>query len=567
MQNWQPADYINFRTMLRIDEIIVDENLQMRADGTNPVIVARYAGVMNAHDPDGWSQFPLIKVMKVESSRSKYLPDYYLVSGFHRLEAMKKCGYPEVQVDMFTGTYLDAKIMAAGENADRSQPRTNDDIKRIVEMCLLDPEIRQWTNAQIARWCQVDHQTVTNHERRLMSDPNFEYEPRPEKLKYIDKHGNVSLRKRHTIHLDKDDDPADVTVITMDSDTIAAVEADAEIQKQELMREIVDLNHRIEGRFVFGSPTEREAQRAELIQQYPGYENFFRKESLPNEDLKHLHDALTKIEDALGDESIVLRQQINGKQWDIRQAFDCNYDWRRKAEKVIAEKYPDYANVEDAYKMTIPRLKLLKSTVETVHQEIESNGWEQFMPPDYVKASEKQDDDEAGDELADLLNDAKKEAVAAFKELMGSDKLTWQIEDDFLWPFIKEYNKHHDGVTLTGTQVRAGYWGFRKKPVNEVKKMTQGWKEVCACIQRRPAWINEFVWDTCAEMSRLKVQIIDYGRATLLETEKHTTMPLSAEDHTFIVEAVERAVDEAYVEIATKRVKGSKAILRKVRGE
>ena len=108
---------------------------------------------------------------------------------------MKLNGYDKIEAVVSRGTHLNALIFAAGENSDRSQPRTNADIQNIVEMFLTDPELCQWSNAQIARWAQVDAQTVTNHERRLMSTPNFGIENRPETRKFINKHGNISERK------------------------------------------------------------------------------------------------------------------------------------------------------------------------------------------------------------------------------------------------------------------------------------------------------------------------------------------------------------------------------------
>ena len=187
--DWNPHNLYMFPSECRIEDIIVDEIFQMRAEGTNSEIVERYAEVMKQNDPDGWSIFPEIKVLLDTESYDKYL-----IAGFHRLEAMKKNGYDEIRVMKYDGRRLDGLILAAGENADRSQPRTHADIKKSIETCLADPELRQWSNSQIARWCQVNTQTVINHEKR-MSTSKLEVDPRPEKLKFIDKHGNISLRK------------------------------------------------------------------------------------------------------------------------------------------------------------------------------------------------------------------------------------------------------------------------------------------------------------------------------------------------------------------------------------
>ena len=192
--DWTPIDKFQFDGIdmeVRINEIVVDPVYQMRADGTNPDVVQRYAEIMKQNDPDGWLAFPLIKLFKNHDADSRKV----LISGFHRLEAMKLNGYDEIKATVSGGAHLDGLIVASGENADRSQPRTNADIQNIVEMFLTNPELCQWSNAQIARWAQVDAQTVANHERRLLSTPNFGIDNRPETRKFIDKHGNVSERK------------------------------------------------------------------------------------------------------------------------------------------------------------------------------------------------------------------------------------------------------------------------------------------------------------------------------------------------------------------------------------
>ena len=195
--DWMPRhfDFNGTEKPVRFDEIIVDPAYQMRTEGTNPEVVKRYAEIMKQNDPDGWLAFPLIKLLRRKDADSKL----FLISGFHRLKAMKLNGYDKIEAVVSRGTHLNGLILAAGENADRSQPRTNADIQNIVEMFLADPELCQWSNAQIARWAQVDAQTVANHERRLLSTPNFDIDNRPATRKFIDKHGNVSLRKASTV--------------------------------------------------------------------------------------------------------------------------------------------------------------------------------------------------------------------------------------------------------------------------------------------------------------------------------------------------------------------------------
>ena len=56
----------------------------------------------------------------------------------------------------------------------------------IVKYCLLDDEIKLWSNRQISKWCGVSHQTVTRHELALrQSDPNYERPTRRKRLSNI----------------------------------------------------------------------------------------------------------------------------------------------------------------------------------------------------------------------------------------------------------------------------------------------------------------------------------------------------------------------------------------------
>ena len=254
----------------------------MRAEGTNSEIVERYAEVMKQNDPDGWSVFPEIKILEDTSEGLKdqgrddgqWLYDRYLLAGFHRLEAMKKCGYDEIRAVMIAGNRLDGLIIAAGENADRSQPRTQEDIKTMMEFCLTHPEISLWSNGQIARWCAVSRQTVNNHENRLLSTSNLDIDTRPNELKFIDKHGNISRRKRLITKEEKT--IGDGLLINpkgevVDAASVVNAELDAEqVESEQLQRDITNTFISSIRPVVFSThPTIFAQREAALIEEYP----------------------------------------------------------------------------------------------------------------------------------------------------------------------------------------------------------------------------------------------------------------------------------------------------------
>jgi len=87
---------------------------------------------------------------------------YWLAAGFHRIEALHKAGFFEIDVDVREGSKRDAILFAVGDNATHGLRRTNADKRRAVLMLLNDAEWHLWTDQEIARRCAVDPKTVGN---------------------------------------------------------------------------------------------------------------------------------------------------------------------------------------------------------------------------------------------------------------------------------------------------------------------------------------------------------------------------------------------------------------------
>jgi len=84
----------------------------------------------------------------------------WLADGFHRYAAAKLAAQEHVWADIKRGTQRDAVLYAVGTNATHGLRRTSADKRRAIERLLLDPEWRQWSDAEIARRCAVDPKTV-----------------------------------------------------------------------------------------------------------------------------------------------------------------------------------------------------------------------------------------------------------------------------------------------------------------------------------------------------------------------------------------------------------------------
>ena len=91
---------------------------------------------------------------------------YWPWDGYHRIRAHKKKRRAEIRAFIRKGTREDAVLLSLGVNARHGLQRTNADIRRAVEVLLKNPR-PGWTDADIARCCNVNRKTVGNHRRRL----------------------------------------------------------------------------------------------------------------------------------------------------------------------------------------------------------------------------------------------------------------------------------------------------------------------------------------------------------------------------------------------------------------
>ena len=100
---------------------------------------------------------------------------YYLVDGFHRVEAMKLNGATEVEAEVVYGDFAAALSYALKANAEHGLRRTNEDKRRALEMAWEHREelfakflgkskdgLEQPSIYQLAEKCCVSHQSASN---------------------------------------------------------------------------------------------------------------------------------------------------------------------------------------------------------------------------------------------------------------------------------------------------------------------------------------------------------------------------------------------------------------------
>jgi predicted RNA methylase len=85
---------------------------------------------------------------------------FWLVDGFHRVEAARRAGRDMLVGHVYEGTLREAVLHAVGANAEHGLPRTRADKQRAVERLLDDAEWSTWSDRAIARAARVTHPFV-----------------------------------------------------------------------------------------------------------------------------------------------------------------------------------------------------------------------------------------------------------------------------------------------------------------------------------------------------------------------------------------------------------------------
>lgn len=140
-------------TEIRIDLIRAERDLQARealsADTIHDYVDALVDGV----------ELPPVVVVVDEAGV------YWLVDGWHRLEAHRRTQRKTIRCDVRQGDRRAAVLAAAGANLTHGLRRTPADKRRAVGLLLADPEWAEWSDRAIAEHCGVSHRFVSLQRR------------------------------------------------------------------------------------------------------------------------------------------------------------------------------------------------------------------------------------------------------------------------------------------------------------------------------------------------------------------------------------------------------------------
>ena len=270
--NWKPIIAMDASTGGKLTnvnptEIVVLPECQARVDGTDKALVAEYAADMREYDErikEGESEYPTHGWQEFPNIRCIHVPDigHVLISGHHRLKAILDVGYEWILAYSVPGTRQDAIVWSKQQNADNGKRRTNADKAHVVKSCLLDPELKLWSNQTIAKWCGVSPNTVNNHEISLcnLQSENGESYTRPTRRKRLSKSGEIEWIE--TASIGNGARPEQPTEPAEELLTPAMVEAEIEAWKERNDLPNVDLTDTIEAHRYMSGDRDRQGEPA-----------------------------------------------------------------------------------------------------------------------------------------------------------------------------------------------------------------------------------------------------------------------------------------------------------------
>lgn len=145
----------NHSQPIKICNIRTDGGTQPRAE-IDIAVVAEYADDMARGDV-----FPPVRVVYDGS-------DYWLVDGFHRVQAAKKCSRQTIDSQITQGTVEDARWLSLAANARHGKRRTRADKQRAIKRALMGWAVEK-SDSEIARHVGCSDKTVGKYRKELES--------------------------------------------------------------------------------------------------------------------------------------------------------------------------------------------------------------------------------------------------------------------------------------------------------------------------------------------------------------------------------------------------------------
>lgn len=560
--DWKPGTGMITVHTVQTSQITPDPAYQMRSEGTNPETIEKYASIMKESDPEGWMQFPLIQVF-APGVLDGTDDQYKIISGFHRFAAIQENGYDEIKVELMYGDETEALVVALGQNADRSQPRTQADIQGMMEFCLTHPEISKWSNNQIARWCAVSPQTVNNHEQRL-STSNLEIENRPAKLKFLDKHGNVSLRTRKPPAPEPPPDPEVDKVMDGYKSIVGHVTGASDaVEREQLERDISDAYLSKIRPFVFDpDPLIYKQRRDALLEEYPvlaKYDNF---QELGLEDLRALQQACEQIKDELSERRSDLVSELTDLHsdliWDVFPINKTTGEEDAKWKAALAAEFPAYTLYSNLYDCGYYQMLELRETIKAIGEHLKANGVDSYLPASYFEKQQAKESPKATKrgELEDSAKSVRKDVEEKIIKVVDVPDLAYSKRDMAVSILRSNFNIAHPDDALSKDAVMVPTYNYDELSLDELNTLKSYWQKIrkALAVKPQPAWVEKGVNSFKCQLSTIKFSASrDYdavGKAMNLVPDS----PLTDKESEEIVKAAHAAAKQKADEIHQRHI-------------
>jgi len=174
---------------LNLNDIKIDGGTQPR-EAICDETVAEYAEALR----EG-AAFPSVTVVRDGAS-------LWLVDGFHRYHAHRRCGREAIAAEVRDGTLRDAVLHSLSANVEHGLRRTNADKRKAVltmltnELVATDDSGSPWSNREVARRCCVGPDLVGRLRASLSENDS---EPAVTPRSYTTKHGTTAVMKTRNI--------------------------------------------------------------------------------------------------------------------------------------------------------------------------------------------------------------------------------------------------------------------------------------------------------------------------------------------------------------------------------
>lgn len=145
-----------YRGPVKISELSIDPDIQSRAGGLKPEVVAEYAERRLAGDV-----FLAVTAFQDDDGKT------WLAEGFYRVASAQANGDEEIESCVYPGDRRDALLCSLMSNREHGLPRTDADKRRSLELLFGDPEWRSWSVNAIAEKLAISWNFVDKVKREL----------------------------------------------------------------------------------------------------------------------------------------------------------------------------------------------------------------------------------------------------------------------------------------------------------------------------------------------------------------------------------------------------------------